>query len=297
MLTPLPIAPPRHDRHIPSSQSADSLSLVAVASEKPHAGNNQPAPAVSFRLRAFGTDSRRVRYTWIAAHTVGGSAAWLLRRTGKNSVQDWLAGAIVMAPRGLSDVPQNLSGILGQLHREENTGLDHKAVAAAIVALRTADAVIAGPFSPDDANAPGIVAHLADLARRAYRALRPPRELIVHPGFAQIARRFQFIQMSHHEARTLAVGAIDIGILAQRLRQLQGESGEFAITKFSGHGLLWADGRWWEIDPIGGEEVDETRAGAAFCAAWVVARQFLEAPAAKALSYARSAAANSNLKK
>ena len=154
MLTPLPIAPPRHDRHIPSSQSADSLSLVAVASEKPHAGNNQPAPAVSFRLRAFGPDSRRVRYTRIAAHTVGGSAAWLLRRTGKNSVQDWLAGAIVMAPRGLSDVPQNLSGILGQLHREENTGLDHKAVAAAIVALRTADAVIAGPFSPDDANAP-----------------------------------------------------------------------------------------------------------------------------------------------
>ncbi len=270
---------------------------MAVASEKPHAGNNQPAPAVSFRLRAFGPDSRRVRYTRIAAHTVGGSAAWLLQRTGKNSVQNWLAGAVVMAPRGLSDVPQNLSGILGQLHREENTGLDHKAVAAAIVALRTADAVIAGPFSPDDAIAPGIVAHLADFARRAYRTLRPPRELIVHPGFAQIARRFQFIQMSHHEARTLAAGAIDIGILAQRLRQLQGESGEFAITKFSGHGLLWADGRWWEIDPIGGEEVDEPRAGAAFCAAWVVARRFLEAPAVKALSYARSAAANSNLKK
>ena len=119
----------------------------------------------------------------------------------------------------------------------------------------------------------------------------------MHPGFAQIARRFQFIQMSHHEARTLAAGAIDIGILAQRLRQLQGESGEFAITKFSGHGLLWADGRWWEIDPIGGEEVDEPRAGAAFCAAWVVAHRFLEAPAVKALSYARSAAANSNLKK
>jgi hypothetical protein len=194
-------------------------------------------------------------------------------------------------------VPQNLSGILGQLHREANTGLDQKAVAATIVALRTADAVIAGPFSAEDANAPGMVAHLADLARRAYRALRPPRELLVQAGFGQIARRFQFIQLSHNEARTLAAGAIDIGILAQRLRQLQGNGGEFAITKFSGHGLLWAENRWWEIDPIGGEEVDEARAGAAFCAAWVVARRFLEAPAAKALSYARSAAVNSNLKK
>ncbi len=296
MLTPLPMAPPRHERHVPSSPRADNLSLVAVASEMPRAGNNQPAPPVSFRLRALGTESRRVRYTRIAAHTVGGSAAWLLQRTGKNSVQNRLAGAIIMAPSGLSDMPQNLSGILAQLHREENTVLDHKAVAAAIVALRTADAVIAGPFSADDANAPGMVAHMADLARRAYRALRPPRELLLQAGFAQIARRFQFIQMSHHEARTLAAGAIDIGILAQRLRQLQGDGGEFAITKFSGHGVLWAENRWWEIDPIG-DRVDEAKAGAAFCAAWVVARRFLEAPAAKALSYARSAAVNSNLKK
>ncbi len=297
MVTPLPIAPPRIDRQVPSSQRADSLSLVAVASEMPGAGNSQPAPPVSFRLREFGTDSRRVRYTRIAAHTVGGSAAWLLQRTGKTSVPNRLAGAIVMAPGGVSDMPLNLSGILGQLHREENTGLDHKAVAATIVALRTADAVIAGPFSAEDANTPGMVAHLTDLARRSYRALRPPRELVVQAGFGQIARRFQFIQMSHHEARTLAAGAIDIGILAQRLRQLHGEGGEFAITKFSGDGVLWAENRWWEIDPIGGDEVDETRAGAAFCAAWVVARRFLEAPAAKALSYARSAAANSNLKK
>jgi len=263
----------------------------------PHAGKNQPAPPVSFRLRAFGTDSRRVRYTRIAAHTVGGSAAWLLQRTGKTSVPNRLAGAIVMAPGGLSDVPQSLSGILGQLHREENTGLDHKALAATIVALRTADAVIAGPFSAEDANTPGMVAHLADLARGSYRALRPPRELLVQAGFGQIARRFQFILISHREARTLAAGAIDIGILAQRLRQLRGESGEFAITKFSGHGLLWAENRLWEIDPIGGNEGDEERAGAAFCTAWVVARGFLEAPAAKALSYARSAAANSILKK
>ncbi len=105
-----------------------------------------------------------------------------------------------------------------------------------------------------------MVVQIADLARRAYRALRPPRELLVHPGFGQIARRFQFLQMSHHEARTLAAGAIDIGILAQRLRQLQGDGGEFAITNFSGHGVLWAENRFWEIDPISDNEVDEARA-------------------------------------
>src|SRR5271166_558186 len=129
MVTPIPVAPPRIDCQVQLSPRADCLSLVSVASEMPRAGNNKPAPAVSFRLRAFGTDSRRVRYTRIAAHTVGGSAAWLLQRTGKNSVPNRLAGPIVMAPGGLSRLPQNLSGILGRLHSEENTGLDHKAVA------------------------------------------------------------------------------------------------------------------------------------------------------------------------
>ena len=75
MLTPLPVAPQRCDQHVPSSPRADSLSLVAVASEMPRAGNHQPAPPVSFRLRVSGDDVRRVRYTRIAAHTVGGSAA------------------------------------------------------------------------------------------------------------------------------------------------------------------------------------------------------------------------------
>ncbi len=297
MVTPLPIAPLRQARHVPSTQSADSMKLVAVASGVPHVGISQPAPDVSFRLPAFGADSRRIRYTRIAAHTVAGSAAWLLRRSGKAGFKALNAGPIGVVPGGLADLPRDAFAILDLLQREERSDLNHKAVVAAIIALRSADAVIAGPLSPDDANEPGLVPHLADLASQAYRALRPPRELVVHPGFAQVARRFQFIQMSHHEARTLAAGAIDIGFLAQRLRQLQGDDGEFAITAFGSHGLLWSDKRWWEIDPIGGDEVDEAHAGAAFCAAWVVARRFLEAPAAKALSYARSAAANSILNK
>ena len=115
---------------------------------------------------------------------------------------------------------------------------------------------------------------------RLIARLRPPRELIVHPAFAQVARRFQFVQMSRHEARSLGVGASDIGILAQRLRQLQGETGEFAITAFGSRGLLWADGAWREIDPIGAGEVDESVAGSVFCMAWAVARRFRRADAA-----------------
>jgi hypothetical protein len=100
--------------------------------------------------------------------------------------------------------------------------------------------------------------------------------------------------MSHQDARWLGAGAADIGVLSQSLRQLQGGHGEFAITCFRGFGVLWADDRWWEIDPIG-SDVDEARTGAAFSTAWVVARRFLRASAPQALSYARSAALNSTL--
>ena len=96
--------------------------------------------------------------------------------------------------------------------------------------------------------------------------------------------------MSRHEARA-GRGASDIGILARRLRQLQGDSGEFAITDFTGHGLLWADDAWWEIDPIECEEGNESVAEAVFCMAWVVARRFRKAGASQALAFARAAAA------
>jgi hypothetical protein len=300
MMAQLEITPPGQDRRSPHGGRGDSLNLVAVASEPPRrgagAGESRLTPAVSFRLKAFG-ESRRVKYIRVAAHAVGGSAAWCRQRCHRTGVSPRFADPIGAARGHASDLPRDLPSILRLLGQEENERLDHEAIAGAIVALETADAVIAGPLSPDDANAPGLVPHLADLAGRAYRALRPPRELIIHPGFGQVARRFQFLQMSHHDARALARGATDIGILAQCLRRLQGERGEFTITAFGGHGLLWAEDRWWEIDPIGREDLDEDRAGAAFCAAWVVARRFLEAPAARALSYARSAAANSVLKK
>jgi hypothetical protein len=294
MMAQLQMAPPRKDRISMPGARADSLNMVAVASDPPRRAEGaalcQPLPPVSFRLQASATDSHRVRYTRVAASTVCTSAAWLRRRSGKAGVHAMTAGAIGLAPGDLSDLPSCLAASPGRLEPDEYTDPDHKAVASAIAALRTADALIVGPLSPDDANAPGLLPHLADLASRAYRALRPPRELIAHPGFGQVARRFPFIQMSHREARALGAGAVDIGILAQRLRQVQGDHGEFAITAFGGCGLLWADGQWWEIEPVAGD-MDESRAGAAFCTAWVVARRFLGAPASKALAYARSAAA------
>ena len=208
----------------------------------------------------------------IAAHTVSGSAAWCRRRAGNNRVSPWTLEPIGANRDGPADLPTDLSGIRRQLNQEEGSRAHHDALAATIAALRSADAVVVGPLSPDDANSPGLLPHVADLASQAYRALRPPRELIVHPGFAQVARRFHYIQMSRIEARLLGVGAGDIGILAQRLRQLHGDRGEFAITAFGGHGLLWADGCWRDIDPIGTGDIDETVAGSVFCMAWVVAR-------------------------
>ena len=92
---------------------------------------------------------------------------------------------------------------------------------------------------------------------------------------------------NRHEARSLGHGASDLGILARRLRQLQGDPGEFAITAFGGRGLVWADGSWWEIDPIGAGDVDESVAGGVFCMAWVVAA-ISPSRCREALAYARA---------
>jgi len=166
----------------------------------------------------------------------------------------------------------------------------------AITALHKAHAVIAGPLADGDGDGDadansypsGLLPHLADLAHGAYRALRPPRWLVAHPGFAQVARRFDYVQLSQGQARLLGSGAMDGGVLAQRLRQVQGEGGECAVTAFPGQGVLWAEGRWWPIPPIatGPVDVDEAAATDAFCTAWVVARRFYAAGAAAAVQFA-----------
>jgi hypothetical protein len=265
--------------------------LVAVSSEPEPAGAATD-PKLSFRVKPEGGDPFLVGYARVSADAVVASLTRLARRKGTAAgVYRMTTGAMGKAPSGVSSLPDAASEIMSVIRKEPDFGLDKQAIARALVTLRAADALVAGPLTGDHANIPGFLAHLADLTRRAYRALRPPPEILAHPGFGQIARRFDFIQMSHQDARVLAGGAVDISVLAQCLRQRQGAQGEFAITRFGGEGVLWADQRTWEIEPIEVTDIDENAAGAAFCTAWVVARRFLNAPALKALAYARTTAA------
>ncbi len=294
MMAQLEIGPPRNDRRVTQRGHVAYRNLVVVASdpqEERRDNNVRPgAPQQSTSCQPPVAGPSGLQCTRIAAHTVSGSAAWCRRRSGNHRVSPWSLEPIGATRDGHTDLPTDLSGIRHRLNQEDGPRPHHEAVAAAVVALRAADAVVVGPLAPDDANSPGLLPHLADLASQAYRALRPPRELVVHPAFAQVARRFQFIQMSRQEARLLCAGASDLGILAQRLRQLQGNPGEFAITAFGSRGLLWADETWWEIDPIGAGDINEAVAGSVFCMAWVVARRFRHAAASEALAYARAAA-------
>ncbi len=268
-----------------------SRNLVLVASGPP-CSRERPSPGgrgVLSRSQESAAGPSGLYCTRLAAHTVYESATWHRRLSKANGVSPRFAEPVGLPPCGRNDPPRDASDLRALLEQALVPGKKRDSITETIDALQEADAVIAGPLSPEDANAPNLLPHLADLAAGAFRALRPPRELLIHPAFAQIARRFPFIQMSHHEARALGSGAIDIQILAERLRRLQGDPGEFAITAFGGVGLLWADHSWWEIEPIG--NVDESAAGAVFCMAWTVARRFRHSGAEQALAYARAATA------
>jgi hypothetical protein len=232
-----------------------------------------------------------VRYVRIAAELVGISAevcrreARRLRGTGRTTE------SVAVTSGRAEDLPQRPSGIRRVLVADEVQGADPETLARMADAIRGADVVIAGPLNERDHGIRGLLPHLADLASNAYRALRPPAALIGHVGFSQLARKFQFIQMSHQDARRLAAGASDIGVLAQVLRKRCGEGGEFAITRFGGHGVLWADSTEWEIEPIAEDDVEEASVADAFCLAWVAARRFGGAGVPQALAAARKAAA------
>jgi hypothetical protein len=284
---------PRHVRRDSELRKARYRNLVLVASGptgcREIASSRTSGEATATQSQRSVAGPNGLRCTRLAAHAVSSSAAWWRRVFHGTGVSPRFAEPFEPAAGSIAEPPENLRDMLTLLEDALQPGKNRAAVAKAIIALREADAVIAGPLAPDDANAPGLLPHLADLAALAFRALRPPRELVVHPAFAQVARRFHFIQMTHQEARALGAGAVDIDTLGRRLRRLQGDPGEFAITSFGSRGLLWADNAWWEIESIG--NVDESAAGAVFCVAWVVARRFRRAGAAQALAYARAATA------
>jgi sugar/nucleoside kinase (ribokinase family) len=188
-------------------------------------------------------------------------------------------------------LPANPSGIRKLLLEEEAQGASSEILARMAAAIRSADIVIAGSLTDEDRAIRGLLPHLADLSSNAYRVLRPPAPLIGHAGFAQLAKKFQYVQMSHEEARRLAAGTSDLGILTQVLRKRLGEGGEFAITRFGGRGVLWADNKEWEIEPIAEDDADKPSVADAFCTAWVAARRFSNVGVPQALAAARKAAA------
>ena len=109
----------------------------------------------------------------IAAQVVGASAEWSRRSSRQVGVSPRFDEPIGPAPRRVADWPEHLPDILGLMEQAHQTDANREAVVEAMVALRTADAVVVGPLSPDDANTPGLLPYLADQAARAYRALRP----------------------------------------------------------------------------------------------------------------------------
>jgi hypothetical protein len=293
MTARLEMTPVRNDRHDTEVGNADSSGLVIVANGPPNGrgvdGHAQELTGDLVQLHPSATVTDGIRCVRIAPHVVGQSAEWCRRRVRKIGVRPLVLEKRGTARADAPELPLSQPRIREILEQEEGPWADHEITAAAILALRNADAVIAGPLSPEEASSPGLFPHLADLACEAYRALRPPRSLIAHPAFGQTASLFHYIQMNDQEARALGAGAIDIATLALRLRYLQGEAGEFAITAFNGRGLVWADQDWWEIDRIGNMDGEEVAAENVFCMAWVVARQFRGADAPQALDYARAA--------
>jgi hypothetical protein len=269
-------------------------SLVVVASSPRRGvsdtGSQPEASSDLIKERSFRLGSTSVRYTRIAAHLVGISAAICRRQAREQRGPGRTAESLVNTSGKASDLPERLSGMRRLLSDDEAQAASPEIMAQMAATIRGADAVIAGPFTAEDHNARGLLPHLADLANDAFRALRPPRPLIGHAGFGQLARKFQYIQMSHEDARALARGAVDLAVLSQALKSRVGD-GEFAVTHFAGHGLVWADGIETEIEPIGGDEIDEAFAADVFCTTWVAMRRFQQASAGKSLAVARSAVA------
>jgi hypothetical protein len=269
-------------------------SLVCVASQRKRSRNgagDQPEGSIDLiKERSVRMGSLTLRYTRIAAHLVGISAAVCRREARRLRGGGRTSESVAVTSARAEDLPERPSGIRKLLLDEEAQGASPEILARMAAAIRGADVVIAGPLTDDDYKIRGLLPHLADMASHAYRVLRRPASLAGHVGFGQLARQFQYIQISHQDARRLAAGAIDIGVLAQVLRKRCAEGGEFAITRFGGHGLLWADNTEWEIEPITEGDADEVLAADAFCTAWVVARRFQRAGIPQALASARKAA-------
>ena len=171
MLAQIENAPPRHDRCNMQRPHAAVRNLVLVASEQSEGlgrgGAGRGGVTEPSKTRSTIAGPNGLRCTRIAANTLSRSAAWCRRRGRQIQVSPRFVDPIGAAPGRTADLPENTSGILQLLGSEELSCDNREAIAGAIATLRTADAVIVGPLSPDDANSPGLLPHLADLAAGA----------------------------------------------------------------------------------------------------------------------------------
>lgn len=157
-------------------------------------------------------------------------------------------------------------------------------------AIECARSLIVGPMHTD-AQAHKLHRRISKLSRENYRALLPHPSLIGDSRFPMICRQYDYVQMNATEARHLDASTNDLAELALRLRHIRDGRGDLAITNGREPGYMWADGRWWSINPIPVSTVNDVGAGDVFCTAWVVARQVFDADARSALDYAVRCAA------
>ncbi len=215
MTAQLEITRSRQERGNPCPKAMNSFGLVSVTSEPPRVstapGAAQNGSAPQIQRGSLRAGYCRVQYTRIAAHLVGTSSAICRRQAHRLARCPRIVESVVATSSRASDLPEDVSGIRKLLMQDEAFGTSPETIARMVAAIRAADAVIAGPLAPDDENTPGLLPHLADLASQAYRALRPPRSVITHPGFGQVARRFHYIQTTRLTNGSDDLSAVGIG--------------------------------------------------------------------------------------
>jgi hypothetical protein len=273
------VATPRSRVQSQFAVRADALALAYVG-ERPATISDIPEKAVA----------RRARCTWVAPAALVASAEWCRLRARAAGARSFIQPQIGAGP-DLTAIPINdPPAMWGLLNEAGYTPKARKQIIDAITTLCKADAVIVRPSDGGGADTGeySAFAHVADLARDAYRALQPPRWLVAHPGFAQVARQFDYVQLGRGQARLLGAGSIDIGVLAERLRQAQGKLGECAVIDDAREGCLWAEARWWTIPALNPESVSNRAPGDLFCTGWTLARRFYGLKAAQALCFAHN---------
>ena len=119
----------------------------------------------------------------------------------------------------------------------------------------------------------------------AITRLASSRALMAHPSllrhnqqFSEIGKLYAYVQMNYAEACILDESTCDIAKLGCRARFLLGDQVDFAITNGPKRGLLWAEGRWYIIEPcVVRTVVSDIGAGDVWGAAFMIARWYFDA--------------------